>query len=212
MADLGVPGLSARLRASIYEHTFANEDREVGGVLVGHFDDGDLPYVTASIAALEADGQRASVTFTHDAWATIHAKMDADYPGQQIVGWYHSHPGFGIFLSSFDEFIHQNFFSDRRQIAYVVDPHAGTEGVFHWKSGQLATLSEGATDIAGTHPKRTSRRTAHPSAPRTPPLRMTGGAATAFEASPQAITYQRLVMALVVVLVIALVVVVVITR
>ena len=145
-----VPGLTRRVREPIYQHVFDNDDREGGGVLVGGLHDDSLPLVKGSIAALEAEGQRASVTFTHDAWSTIHQTMDRDFPDDQIVGWYHSHPGFGIFLSNFDRFIHDNFFSDPRQIAYVVDPVAGTEGIFHWRDGELVVFSEGPAFRAGT--------------------------------------------------------------
>ncbi len=139
---MSVPGLSSQVRKAIYAHVFENDDREVGGVLIGRLGDSALPVVTGSIAALEADGQRASVTFTHDAWASIHHTLERDFPEQQIVGWYHSHPGFGIFLSEYDRFIHGNFFADRRQIAYVIDPHAGTEGVFRWQGDELVLLAQ----------------------------------------------------------------------
>lgn len=145
-----VPGLNRRIRGEVYDHVFDNDDHEVGGVLVGRLGPGSLPVVTGSIAALEAEGKRASVTFTHAAWASIHGALERDFPDQQIVGWYHSHPGFGIFLSNHDRFIHDNFFSDERQIAYVVDPHAGTEGVFHWADGELVLLHERPCDRSGT--------------------------------------------------------------
>lgn len=151
MADGKVPVLNRRIRDAIYDHVFAHDDHEVGGVLVGRLGDGDVPNVTGSIPALEADGRRASVTFTHDAWASIHKSLERDFPGQQIVGWYHSHPGFGIFLSRYDRFIHDNFFSDRRQIAYVVDPHAGTEGIFGWQDRELVKLIERPAGRSGTH-------------------------------------------------------------
>jgi proteasome lid subunit RPN8/RPN11 len=152
-----VPGLNRRVRNAVYDHVFAHDDHEVGGVLVGWLGDGTLPVVTGSIAALEADGQRASVTFTHDAWATIHATMEREFRGQQIVGWYHSHPGFGIFLSTYDRFIHDNFFSEQRQVAYVVDPQAGTEGVFGWRADELVLLSEGPAGRVGTSGARRAR-------------------------------------------------------
>lgn len=173
MTELAVPGLNQRVRRAIYDHVYSHDDHEVGGVLVGRMTDDSLPIVTGSIAALEADGQRASVTFTHDAWSSIHSTMDRDFPGEQIVGWYHSHPGFGIFLSTYDRFIHDNFFSDVRQIAYVVDPQAGTEGIFHWRDGKLVVLREGPADRPGTH-RRTGRPRAAPPAAhrRLPPLLM----------------------------------------
>jgi proteasome lid subunit RPN8/RPN11 len=173
-----IPGLNRRVRSEIYDHIFANDDHEVGGVLVGSLGSGDLPAITAAIPALEADGQRASVTFTHEAWSEIHEKLDRDYPDRQIVGWYHSHPGFGIFLSEHDRFIHANFFSDARQVAYVVDPHAGTEGVFTWQSGELRLLEERPTDRPGTGPGgRQGGERAKPGGVRLkPPLRWQYGA------------------------------------
>jgi proteasome lid subunit RPN8/RPN11 len=147
-----VPGLTDRVRDRVYRHVFDHLDHEVGGVLVGHLT-GSLPLVTGAIPALEARGERASVTFTHDAWATVHEVLDRDYPGQSIVGWYHSHPGFGIFLSHHDLFIHRNFFSDPGQIAYVIDPHAGTEGVFGWRGSEVEKLSEVGTRRPPAKPK-----------------------------------------------------------
>ena len=51
-------------------------------------------------------------------------------PERIIVGWYHTHPGFGIFLSNMDAFIHENFFSFPWEPAYVFDPQAETDGFF----------------------------------------------------------------------------------
>ena len=129
-----IPGLRRVCEAIIYEHVFSNADREVGGVLVGRFArEGAMPKVSGAIPAIAADEQRATLTFTQDSWEHVHRVLESDYAGDRIVGWYHSHPGFGIFLSGHDLFIHRNFFSDRSQIALVVDPIARVEGVFAWR-------------------------------------------------------------------------------
>ncbi len=67
---------------------------------------------------------------------------DRDYPDERIVGWYHSHPGFGVFLSEHDTFIHKNFFSSPQQVAWVYDPHSDEEGCFGWKSGELERVAQ----------------------------------------------------------------------
>jgi hypothetical protein len=92
------------------------------------------------IPAFDAVGAAATVTFTHEAWEHVHSELDRRYPGEKIVGWYHSHPGFGIFLSREDMFIHENFFSEWWQVAYVVDPLAGEEGIFGWRDGTVQEL------------------------------------------------------------------------
>jgi proteasome lid subunit RPN8/RPN11 len=142
-----IAGLQAVSDAVIYQHVFDNADREVGGVLVGRTAaDGGLPLVTGAIPAISADEQRATLTFTQDAWAHVHRVLESEFPpDEQIVGWYHSHPGFGIFLSGHDLFIHENFFSAPSQIAMVVDPHTRTEGVFAWREGKLIALFEHPT-------------------------------------------------------------------
>jgi len=141
-----IAGLRHVSEATIYYHVFTNADREVGGVLVGRVPRlGGAPLITGAIPALKADEQRATLTFTQDAWAHVHRVLDRDFDGDQIVGWYHSHPGFGIFLSDHDLFIHRNFFSGPSQIALVVDPQARSEGVFYWRDGRVTLLYEQPT-------------------------------------------------------------------
>jgi len=141
-----IPGLMAVNEATVYPHVFGNADREVGGVLVGRIERGAAPVVTGAIPALSADERRATLTFTQDAWEHIHRTLDCDFSAaERIVGWYHSHPGFGIFLSEHDLFIHRNFFSGRSQIALVVDPIGMTEGVFAWRDRDIACFLERPT-------------------------------------------------------------------
>ncbi|MEV4422453.1 Mov34/MPN/PAD-1 family protein [Patulibacter sp. NPDC049589] len=135
---------------TILDHVFSSLGREVGGVLVGEYQkDPPETHVLAAIPALEATSEVASVTFTHDAWSEVHAVLEEEHPGRQIVGWYHSHPGFGIFLSEHDLFIQRNFFSGVGQVAHVVDPRAGTEGVFGWRDGEIAPIFERPTTRPG---------------------------------------------------------------
>jgi proteasome lid subunit RPN8/RPN11 len=133
--------LKAVCRKTVYPHVFNNANREVGGVLVGRkMVTGNLPKVYGAIEAISADEQRATLTFTQESWEHVHRVMASDFERGEIVGWYHSHPGFGIFLSDHDLFIHNNFFGDHSQVALVVDPHAGTQGVFTWQDGKVAKL------------------------------------------------------------------------
>jgi proteasome lid subunit RPN8/RPN11 len=131
--DPEIQGLRRVCESVIYPHIFENADREVGGVLIGGVGKaGTLPIVFGAIQAIAADERRAALTFTQEAWAHVHRVIDEEYPNDQIVGWYHSHPSFGIFLSEHDLFIHRNFFSNRSQIALVVDPISREEGIFAW--------------------------------------------------------------------------------
>jgi proteasome lid subunit RPN8/RPN11 len=123
----------------IRDHARSNPEVEVCGVVVGTvFDDGQCPwgFVAANIRGNYASGRNAQVTFTSQTWTDIHQQMETRYPKQRILGWYHSHPGFGIFLSGMDIFIHENFFAESWQIAFVDDPKSGDRGLFVWRGGK----------------------------------------------------------------------------
>ena len=129
--------------AEMKRHARSDTRQEIAGVLLGEVNyQRNTVLVHASIAAEHTQSSRGNVTFTHDTWAQINAAVDAQYPDQAIVGWYHSHPDFGIFLSNYDTFIHQNFFSAQWQIAYVVDPVRKEEGCFVWENGQLVRVPD----------------------------------------------------------------------
>ena len=125
----------------IRQHARSSSKTEVCGVLIGHETNGAVE-VEACIAGVNAEEAGAHVTFTQDTWQHIYKIKDRDYPEHRIVGWYHSHPGFGVFLSDHDTFIHKNFFSSPRQVAWVYDPHSDEEGCFGWNGSRIERLPQ----------------------------------------------------------------------
>jgi hypothetical protein len=68
--------------------------------------------------------------FTPEAWAHISGLIEEDYPDLAIVGWYHSHPGLGVFMSGTDRSTQNAFFNHPWNVAVVVDPIAHNTGWF----------------------------------------------------------------------------------
>ena len=120
----------------VVSHCRSAINHEVGGLLVGEFTDNAVN-VMGAIPALAASEQTANVTFTHEVWDEALDAIDTDFPGLRIVGWYHSHPRFGVFMSNYDQFIQENFFLDPRMPALVIDPISGDGGVFHFIDGSV---------------------------------------------------------------------------
>jgi proteasome lid subunit RPN8/RPN11 len=121
----------------------AHRSVEVCGVFVGDVREMDGKQVTFATAVIEGKGathQAGAVTFTADTWTYIQQTMDEQFEDQRIIGWYHTHPDFGIFLSEMDLFIHEQFFNLEWQIAYVYDPIRDEDGLFTWQNGK--TLPE----------------------------------------------------------------------
>jgi proteasome lid subunit RPN8/RPN11 len=122
----------------IHRHGKAHPQVEVCGVLVGdifHDAQGPYAYVQAAIQGNDAVNKQTQVTITSQTWSRIHETLEKEHPDKRIVGWYHTHPGFGIFLSGMDLFIQDNFFNEPWQVAFVHDPLGGDEGVFVWRDG-----------------------------------------------------------------------------
>jgi proteasome lid subunit RPN8/RPN11 len=124
----------------IRQHARSHMTTEVCGVLIGDKRNNVIE-VRASIEASNAAQAGTHVTFTQDAWESIYRVKDESYPKERIIGWYHSHPGFGVFLSEHDLFIQRNFFSSPDQVAWVYDPHTDEEGCFGWIDGDVHRIS-----------------------------------------------------------------------
>ena len=145
LATEAFPAVQYDFRIFIDEAAFdricnnADNTREVGGILVGDaLRDENGPYIRVDdiIEALHAEESGTELTITHATWNHIHEQMDSTHKGKRILGWYHTHPNFGIFLSERDQFIQQSFFNLSFQIALVYDPVRKVHGVFSWRDGK----------------------------------------------------------------------------
>jgi len=136
--------VSPDVMADIETHCFSRLDVEVGGFLLGTID-GDRVDVRAARRAADVTAAQTKLTFTHETWNDVLDALPTEYAGQRIVGWYHSHPGFGCFLSEYDIFIQENFFSAPGQHALVVDPLAGRWARFVAHGGASTEVGGGDT-------------------------------------------------------------------
>ena len=133
--------MEAEVARQVRQHGRSSMKAEVCGVLIGR-EEGQTTIIDACIAGANAAQGGAHVTFTQDTWQHIYEVKDSKYPDARIVGWYHSHPGFGVFLSDHDLFIHKNFFSSPQQIAWVYDPHTDEEGCFGWLAEKVEKIDD----------------------------------------------------------------------
>lgn len=124
---------------------YASSDtaHELGTIMIGEYseDMGKVHVVISDfIYAKYTDASASTLTFTHETWDYVHKEHDEKYPNKKIVGWQHTHPGYGVFLSNYDMFIQENFFNLTFQVAYVIDPLQHLRGFFQWKNGKVEKL------------------------------------------------------------------------
>ncbi len=117
-------------------HALDNINVELGGVLLGDqlVDAEGNPFVVVrdSLRAEHYQATRGSFKFTHETWEAITRQRDQFPEKFAIVGWYHTHPGWGVFLSDMDMFICNHFFNRPLDVALVIDPVRDDRGWFTW--------------------------------------------------------------------------------
>ncbi len=154
-------------------HGDSSPRAEICGVLVGDVyrdEFGPFGLVEHVIEGQDSTGSAGQVTFTADTWQHIQVLMDRQYPDLRIIGWYHTHPGHGIFLSDMDIFLHESFFGLPWQCALVYDPKSGEAGVFGADEGKAEAL-EFLIEADETTPAKQSRpATSRPESPLDSPV------------------------------------------
>lgn len=165
--------------ADMEDHALSDTSVELGGVLLGQTctDDDGRPFivVTDSLRAQHYESTKGSFTFTHDTWSAITREREEFPADLAMVGWYHTHPDWGVFLSGMDMFICDNFFNKPLDLAYVIDPCRGDRGMFQWTGNpsqrvrrtggffvtasrfRAAELEHYVGELSGTMPATTSR-------------------------------------------------------
>lgn len=121
----------------------SDTSKELGSIIIGDYSHelGKTHVVISEyIEAKYTDASASTLTFTHETWDYVHAEHERRYPNKRIIGWQHTHPNYGIFLSNYDLFIQENFFNLPFQIAYVIDPIQNLRGFFQWKNGKIEKL------------------------------------------------------------------------
>jgi proteasome lid subunit RPN8/RPN11 len=134
--------------------------RELGGFLLGRLDEPRrLIEIRRFWPAVDARSQAASLTFTHESWSQMHRALQQQFPDDRLVGWQHTHPGLGVFLSGYDLFIHRNYFREPWQVALVVDPRSQEYGFFQWRGGDVTDCGFYCTGGAAGQPRSSLERT-----------------------------------------------------
>ncbi len=131
--------------AKILAHTAADSARECAGLLFGRptecpHRDSPATFVSASHPLDTSSASATHFLMLPSAWPEVwrqHLQADSD---SKIVGWYHSHPGHGVFLSATDRATQSTWFRLPHHIALVIDPIRHEAAVFSGPDGLRSEL------------------------------------------------------------------------
>ncbi|CAN6656220.1 ubiquitin carboxyl-terminal hydrolase Rpn11p [Trichomonascus vanleenenianus] len=121
--------ISSLALLKMLKHGRAGVPMEVMGLMLGEFVDDFTVYVK-DVFAMPQSGTGVSVEAVDDVFQTRMMDMlKQTGRDEMVVGWYHSHPGFGCWLSSVDINTQQSFEQlNQRAVAVVIDPIQSVKG------------------------------------------------------------------------------------
>jgi len=121
--------ISSLALLKMLKHGRAGVPMEVMGLMLGEFVD-DYTVRVIDVFAMPQSGTGVSVEAVDPVFQTKMLDMlkQTGRP-EMVVGWYHSHPGFGCWLSGVDVNTQQSFEAlNKRAVAVVVDPIQSVKG------------------------------------------------------------------------------------
>ncbi|CUM63951.1 uncharacterized protein PRCAT00001539001 [Priceomyces carsonii] len=121
--------ISSLALLKMLKHGRAGVPMEVMGLMLGEFVD-EFTIHVIDVFAMPQSGTGVSVEAVDDVFQTRMMDMLRQTGrDQMVVGWYHSHPGFGCWLSSVDVNTQQSFEQlNKRAVAVVIDPIQSVKG------------------------------------------------------------------------------------
>lgn len=127
--------MSQRTFVRVCAHSGSDLGNEVGGWLLGRWRRDRLTgqrfiVIDASLPAGHTRHGSAFLTFTQDTQVELRKQMEVRFPKKELVGWYHTHPRMGVFMSAYDTWLHSHFFPLDYQVALVIEPYSKNGGFF----------------------------------------------------------------------------------
>jgi 26S proteasome regulatory subunit N11 len=151
--------ISSLALLKMLKHARAGVPMEVMGLMLGEFVD-EFTIHVIDVFAMPQSGTGVSVEAVDDVFQTKMMDMLRQTGrDQMVVGWYHSHPGFGCWLSSVDVNTQRSFEQlNKRAVAVVVDPIQSVKGkvvIDAFRTIDTTTL------MMGQEPRQTTSNIGH---------------------------------------------------
>uniref|UniRef100_A0A1I7Z2Y4 MPN domain-containing protein n=1 Tax=Steinernema glaseri TaxID=37863 RepID=A0A1I7Z2Y4_9BILA len=158
--------ISSLALLKMLRHGRSGVPMEVMGLMLGEFTD-EYTIKVVDVFAMPQSGTGVSVEAVDPVFQTKMLDMlKRTGRGEMVVGWYHSHPGFGCWLSSVDIATQQSFEAlSERAVAVVIDPIQSVKGkvvIDAFRSINVMALATAQGRLAPTaEPRQTTSNLGH---------------------------------------------------
>lgn len=134
--------------SAIHEHAVSSLPNETGGFLLGRvaFDARRPSWHIEVDEMVPVDPLSQDPVHFSFTWRDVdRVRSHRESQHKALLGWYHTHPDLGLFLSETDlEKTHRVLFAEPFQLALVYDPVRGRAGYFFWEGPQIIDASQAA--------------------------------------------------------------------
>ncbi|KAI5192110.1 26S proteasome regulatory subunit N11 [Nematocida sp. AWRm77] len=140
--------ISSLALIKMLKHGRAGVPMEVMGLMLGEFVD-EYTVKVSDVFAMPQSGTGVSVEAVDPVFQTRMMDMlKITGRGESVVGWYHSHPGFGCWLSSVDMNTQSGFEQlSKRAVAVVIDPIQSVKGKVVIDAFRLIPMQKSVTGV-----------------------------------------------------------------
>jgi len=126
----------------LHSYNMALKGKEAMGFILGEIMKWEKEYVVAHDAiTAQLESTSSSVRFGREAFNELFALLDEVEYEYIIAGWYHSHIGYGSFMSDVDIETQKKYFNIPFHIAMVIDPINMEAKVFKLKNSKCIEVA-----------------------------------------------------------------------
>lgn len=145
--QVGEPREYKKIFIEDYVHTFLTQySAETGrhmtiAVLLGNRErSGGIRhfYIQSAMPVEGVTEKQGIYVFSEKLWSDIYQKCEEYFPGQEIMGWFLSKPGFSIEKTAAMEETHRTYFSGADKFLFTLEPVEGESGFFGFDGNRFS--------------------------------------------------------------------------
>jgi len=130
----------------IHQFTQSSSAREKLGILVGRYIESETEptlFISGAIESKHTVQSPGGVEFSQNSTDYHTEMLDKYFPGLGIVGWVHSQPGYGTYLSNKNYSYHRENFIEPHQVFFVTDPAQRMDAFYLYNEDKELIESKG---------------------------------------------------------------------